>query len=358
MPAGLLAVSTDSRGFVTWCNAAVESLVGRSSAELQGRPFPMETFDPEPGADAATDGAEGGGTVATSGSWDVRAADGSRRIVSVNVQPLVADSGQVHGYFAQGLDVTEERRASELLAQALLREQRAARRLAELERMRDDFVTTAGHELRTPLTSILGYLELLEHGIDDQDQRTRFADAIRRNVARLQHLAESLVTLSDTTADRTPATVPVDLRHVVEVVRAGLPGDRGADAVLLEVVCPVRPVLVLGDAPRLELLLRQLVDNAVTFTPAGGRVVCRVSESAGTATIEVSDTGPGVPHAELPHLFTPFFRGSASQELTVAGPGLGLGIAATVAEEHAGRILVSDNVPHGSVFTLQLPSAP
>ncbi|WP_104106706.1 HAMP domain-containing sensor histidine kinase [Nocardioides sp. 616] len=408
-PAGVLAVSTDSQGLVTWCNAAVEALVGRPSASLVGLPFPEEIFEGEqlarraaaagvacgPGlflvdparfdrrrrpqvrlgdldrrrsepVDTAASSRGGDSdrdqsAAGTSCTWNMTGVDGVPRVISVNVQPVVGSSGEVHGYWAQGVDVTQEHRTSSILAQVLHSEQETARRQAELDRLRDDFVTTASHELRTPLTSILGFVELLENGVDDPERRHRFATAIRRNVSRLQQLAESLVTLSDTSSAHPHSSEPLDLRDVVAAVRAttvDLDREQEHDRVVPEFSWPERPTLVRGEASQLELLVHQLVDNAVTFTPPGGRVSCRVAESEGEATIEVSDTGPGVPESEVPHLFTPFFRGAAVQEAAVPGPGLGLSIAAAVVTQHGGRILVSENDPRGTVFTVRLPLAP
>ncbi|WP_114423058.1 PAS domain-containing sensor histidine kinase [Nocardioides houyundeii] len=408
-PASVLAVSTDAQGLVTWCNAAVEALVGRPTSALEGRSFPREILDrdqleqrsaaagvpcgpelflvdparferrrgPElrlgaldrrrPGrSDGTEQASDGEGDASqrpggTSCEWNMTGVDGVPRVMAVDVQPMLGTAGEVRGYWAQGVDVTEERRTSSLLAQALHSEQEAARRQAELDRLRNDFVTTASHELRTPLTSILGYVELLETGIDDAERRGRFATAIRRNVARLQQLAESLVTLSDSSSVHPHSADPLDLRDVVAAVRAttlDLDAGQGQPTVVPEFSWPEQPTLVRGEASQLELLVHQLVDNAVKFTPPGGRVCCRVAQSEEEATIEVSDTGPGVPQSEVPHLFTPFFRGAAVHEAAVPGPGLGLSIVAAVVTEHGGRILVSENDPQGAVFTVRLPLAP
>ena len=257
-------------------------------------------------------GAPGGGAAGAGCLWDVVGADGDRRVISLTVEAQYDAFGHAVGYIARGIDVTEENRTSTLLAQALAREQEAARRLVELERLRHDFVSTASHELRTPLTNILGFVELLAHDVDDPGQRQEFLDAIRRNALRIGDLAEGLLVLSapGTSCDRPHG--PVDVRDVVEAVRAPLQVLSQSYGAQLELVCPDHRVEAEGDASRLGLVVRHLVENALKFTPAGGRVVCTVAASPRVVTIEVSDTGPGVSSSELPYLFSPFFRGEAA----------------------------------------------
>lgn len=396
VPTGVLAVSTDPHGVVTWCNPAVGALVGKPCAALIGHPFPLGIFDRDQlEGRAAAAGVPFGPEVflldpsrfgrrrgagprlgdldrrrssrggrpdhSSSGDggqncrWNVVGADGARRVVSLTVRSFSDKSGGLLGYFAHGVDVTEEQQTSRLLAQALLSEQEATRRLAELDQLRSDFVVTASHELRTPLTNILGFVELLEDQIDDPERRPQFMSAIRRNVVRLQDLAEDLLILSTANAHRVGPLVRLDLRDVVGAVRARLRGIGEAQGVVPEFVCPEHPVEVLGDASRLELVVLHLVENALKFTPPGGGVACRVAMSAGEATIEVSDTGSGVPGSELPHLLSPFFRGAAAREEAVPGSGLGLSIVAAVVKEHHGRLIVSGSEPHGSLFTVCLP---
>ena len=396
VPDGVLVVSTDANGIVTWCSAAVEGLVGRPRQALVGSPFPLDVFDREqlerraaaagvacghgvllldprrfdrrsgvtpslgdldrrrsPRRGATGEGAAGNGC-----RWDVVGADGDRRVVSLTVAPEYDASGHAVGYVACGIDMTEEHRTSTLLAQALAREQEATRRLLELEQLRTDFVSTASHELRTPLTNILGFVELLAHDVDDPGQKQDFLSAIRRNARRIEDLAEGLLVLSapGTKCDR--PHVPVDVRDVVEAVRAPLQVLSDSYGVQLELVCPEHRVEAEGDSSRLGLVVRHLVDNALKFTPGGGRVVCTVAASPRGVTIEVSDTGPGVPPSELPYLFSPFFRGEAAQKNAVPGAGLGLSMVAAVVEEHGGRLLVSQNEPQGSTFTVCLPPPP
>ena len=393
VPDGVLVVSTDASGIVTGCSAAVEVLVGRPWQALVGSAFPLDVFDREQlehraaAAGVACDhgvllidprrldrrsgagpslgdldrrratrqcppvgGASGGNCL-----WDVVGADGDPRTVSLTVEIQYDASGQVVGYLARGIDVTEEHRTSTLLAQALSREQEATRRLVELEQLRHDFVSTASHELRTPLTNILGFVELLAHDVDDPDQRHEFLGAIRRNARRIEDLAEGLLVLSAPDANNDRPRVLVDLRDVVEVVRAPLQVLEKSCGPQLELVLPDYRVEVEGDASRLGLAVRHLVDNALKFTPSGGRVVCTVAASPRGATIEVSDTGPGVPSSDLPYLFSPFFRGAAAQENALPGAGLGLSTVAAVVEEHGGRLVISRNEPQGSTFTVCFP---
>ncbi|MGA5298472.1 ATP-binding protein [Nucisporomicrobium flavum] len=236
------------------------------------------------------------------------------------------------------------------------RQARLITELRVLDERKDAFVATVTHELRTPLTSILGYAETLA---DDDGElpplHKRCVAAILRNAHRLHDTVSDLLLLDRSGASPGAGSVPVDLAAVAATVHAelepvarsrgiGLTGDTAA-------------LWVNGDARRLEHLLRNLLGNAVKFTGTGGHVGYRVHADRDTAVVEVSDTGIGIPEADLPGLFTPFHRAANAMDQAVQGSGLGLAIVRTIVTEHGGTVEVDSKVGEGTTFTVRLSRA-
>jgi signal transduction histidine kinase len=226
----------------------------------------------------------------------------------------------------------------------------------EVDRRTGAFVSTVSHELRTPLTSILGYLELMEDGTAGPvpEELQESLSAVHRNSARLLELVEDLLTVSRLDdAGLLLASEPVDLRHVVSAASASASNGRRAVAVAWS--GPERPVTVLGDAGQLRRVVVQLLSNAVTFTPDGGRVDVLVGVEGGDAVIRVVDNGVGIAHAEQEHVFHRFYRPAATDELAVPGSGLGLAIVRGVVQQHGGSIRLDSEPGVGTTVTVRLP---
>lgn len=389
----VLALGVDASGVVTWCSPAFEHLLGYSADELVGRvvpqwlfeedevtrraetvgnPFWLELFRMDPRTFnrrqirvelGTLDRRERRGGPAgetdrdptVPADWTMIAKDGRRVVVSVTVRPLPDGDGINAGYMAIGVDVTEERRTRRLLAQALEREQEATRRLEALDRLRNEFVTTAGHELRTPLTSILGYLELMDQQADESPGLRPLLQAVRRNAERIRNLADELLTLASADREIEQPMEVLDLREVVlgagEVVRS----MRAADSLVPTTSVPDSPVLVCGDRVQLERVVVHLVDNAVKFTGAHGEVACRLEVVGDDAVLEVADTGIGVRAEENHMIFERFYRGSDAVEAATPGAGIGLSIVRALVQRHGGSVALRPNHPRGSVFAVRLP---
>ena len=238
------------------------------------------------------------------------------------------------------------------------REHSVAARLQALDDERNDFVAVLAHEIGTPIAGIAGFAELLEDASEAlSDQQRDFVSAIRRNSDRLRTLAADLLTLfsldpRDAHRDHTE----VDLRTVVAAAGSVLAPAYPTLAVDVAFHVPERPVLVRGDPHHLERMLSNLLNNAVKYTPRGGTVSCVVRRHDGHATLEVRDTGIGIPEEERGKLFTRFFRASTARELGIGGTGLGLAIVKTVVDSHAGTIEVSSTVGSGTRFLVRLPA--
>lgn len=230
------------------------------------------------------------------------------------------------------------------------------RRLEELDRQKDDFVSTVSHELRTPLASIIGYTEMLcdGDGGDLTPAQHRLVSVVQRNADRLKGLIEDLLTLSRIEArgldiDHDRLHLDAVVGHVLESLR---PVAARADLTLAERIDPAE---VTGDSLQLERAVTNLVSNAIKFTPEGGSVTVTLTADDDAATVTVSDTGIGIPEAEHEHLGTRFFRSSTAQRGSIPGTGLGLSIVQAIAEGHDGGLDFDSAEGEGTTFRLTVP---
>jgi two-component system, OmpR family, sensor kinase len=231
-----------------------------------------------------------------------------------------------------------------------------ARREEALERQRR-FAADASHELRTPLTSISGHARMLEEWAieEDPERARRSAGAIRVAAGRMRSLIEPLLLLTRGDEGRSLEVGRHDLGAVAE--EAAQAASAAADGrVSVEYARPKRQVEATFDRDRVFQVASILLENAIKYTPEGGAVLVRVEQDQGGATLEVSDTGIGIPEDQLPLVFERFYRTDRSG--TDGGVGLGLSIARQIAEAHGGEIRAWSAPGEGSTFTLRLPYGP
>lgn len=239
------------------------------------------------------------------------------------------------------------------------RDRLALRQLLVRRDERDVFVATLVHELGTPLTSITGFAELLEaEPADLTDRQRRHVAAIRRNSERLRALTADLLTLSSLEPGAVDdAPTEVDLRLVVATLREAHDWAAETVAPAVRFLVPDEPVVVLGHRRHLERMLSNLVGNAVKYTPAGGDVSCVLSHGEGHATLEVCDTGIGIPEAEQREVFTRFFRASSARDRGIHGTGLGLAIVQSVVHGHGGTVAMASTPDSGTQVVVRVPLA-
>jgi len=229
--------------------------------------------------------------------------------------------------------------------------------LRRLERVRRDFVANVSHEFKTPLTAIQGFAEtLLAGALDDRQNRQRFLEIIRDHARRLARLTDDLLKLALIEAGKLdlelrPVAVAELIDSCIETTR--LKAEEKQHALLVE--CPAGLPPARGDFRRLQEVLQNLLDNAVQYTPAGGRIAVRAQAVNGTVVITVSDTGIGIPLADQARIFERFYRVDAARSRAVGGTGLGLAISRHIVEAHSGRIWVESAVGQGSDFHFALP---
>jgi PAS domain S-box-containing protein len=280
--------------------------------------------------------------------------------VSMTTNPVTDTFGDLIGYLFVASDITDTRRSQEILVKALTREREVVSRLKDLDKVKDDFVTTVSHELRTPMSSIIGSAEMLEDGMLGEltTEQQRMIEVISRNGDRLLALADDLLLLATFDHSSLPEeTLDVDLRDVVEESASSIASMLASRNLDVGYTLSEEPVLVSGDPHHLERALTNLLTNAVKFTPDGGHVHVQVRADATTRTavLSVTDTGLGIPESDLDHVFGRFFRSSIVQERAIQGSGLGLSIVKTIVESHEGRIDVRSEPGTGTTFTVTLP---
>jgi two-component system OmpR family sensor kinase len=235
----------------------------------------------------------------------------------------------------------------------LARLEAAFARLEETLSRQRRFAADASHELRTPLTSIAGYAQMLaEWGLRDPQTAREGVEAIRQESERMQRLVEGLLALA-----RGDEGAPLEIKHhdlaVVAEETARTAQTAAGEKIAVRYLPPKQPVDAPFDRSRIRQAASILLDNAVKYTPEGGKVTVAVREANGWAELEVSDTGMGIPEDQLPLIFERFHRADPSR--TTAGAGLGLAIACQIAEAHGGRIEVESSPGEGSTFRLLLP---
>jgi signal transduction histidine kinase len=237
-----------------------------------------------------------------------------------------------------------------------------ARQLAELERLRAEFVGVASHELKTPINVIIGYLDLLQQDIYGQltPEQKKVLDTINKQADTLTRLVKRLLDISRFEASGGKIDVrDVDLQrffHTLESSFSVLASQRQI-TFTVDHREPL-PATVHWDEDRMNEVLGNLLSNAFKFTEFGGKVSLTVESNDGNVCITVVDTGAGIPPQQLPHIFDKFFQADNQASAATKGTGLGLAIAKEIVEAHGGHIHVDSTVGMGTTFVVTLPIEP
>jgi signal transduction histidine kinase len=239
---------------------------------------------------------------------------------------------------------------------ARVAEREANQRLRELDRLKDDFVSTISHELRTPLTSITGYVELAREQADRETDG--YLAVVERNAARLLSLVNDLLFVARLQGGRLELEYEqVDVAKLVaESVATAKPQAVGAN-VELRLRLAGGDTAVRGDRRRLAQVVDNLVSNAIKFSPDAGTVDLTVDRRDGMVLIEVEDHGIGISESERERLFERFFRTQGALDRQIPGTGLGLYITKSIVEAHGGSVAARSVVGAGSSFVVELPAA-
>ena len=226
--------------------------------------------------------------------------------------------------------------------------------LQAAERQRRQMTADIAHELRNPLSVIRGNLEALLDGIYPAD--SEHLAPIYEETLLLQRLVQDLRTLSLADAGRLELIcTPLDLNRLLTGIADSAQAVAQDQDITLQVEEAPAPLIVDGDADRLRQVIGNLVSNALRYTPAGGAITLHTYRADNQAHFAVTDTGPGIPPHDLPHIFDRFYQGDAARQRSSGGSGLGLAIARALSQAHGGAIDVQSAPDQGTTFTVHLP---
>lgn len=229
--------------------------------------------------------------------------------------------------------------------------------LRRLERVRQEFLANVSHELKTPLASIKAFTEtLLEHDLDDRKIQIRFLRRIEEQADRLHALVIDMLTLARIESRDPHFDIrPVELFPVVRTCMDAFANDAAAKRVALTAKAPTQDFAVMADVEGLSTILRNLIDNAIKYTPTDGKVEIFMQRDGDSVRILVSDTGPGIPKADQFRIFERFYRVDKARSRELGGTGLGLSIVKHLVQMFGGTVSVQSEVQKGACFAVRLP---
>ena len=235
----------------------------------------------------------------------------------------------------------------------VLHDQTEVRRL---EAVRRDFVANVSHELKTPLTSISGYAETLLAERPDERTERQFLETILGNARRMQRLVDDLLDLSRIESGRwRPEVAAIDVADTASEVWADIAGRAAEAGVAFSAEIGDGAATLLADPEGVRLVLRNLLENAVRYTPRGGRITLRSAAADEGIALQVEDTGSGIPQEHLSRVFERFYRVDPSRSRAEGGTGLGLAIVRHTVEAHGGRVGIESQVGSGTRVTCWFP---
>jgi two-component system phosphate regulon sensor histidine kinase PhoR len=233
-------------------------------------------------------------------------------------------------------------------------------RLKQLEKIRQDFVANVSHELRTPLTTIKGYAETLLDGALKEDQAFQFVQVIQRHTDRLTKIVQDLLMLSKIETKEFQLKMEmISLPNLIDDIIDFLkePAEKKKISLSRHEIPP--SLTLRADRSYLEQVLINLLDNAIKYTPEGGKViVSAVEKNSEDIQFSIEDNGIGIPKEDLSRIFERFYRVDKGRSKELGGTGLGLSIVKHLVQAHGGRVWVESQLGKGSTFYFTLPIRP
>ena len=283
-------------------------------------------------------------------------------IIAQGLKPLQRVAAAVARRSPTALEPLPERELPSEVQPLVLALNALLARLHEALSAQRTFIADAAHELRTPLTAVHLQAQLAERAATDTERRAALAD-LKSGLERATRLSEQLLTLArEEPGVAEQPVAPIDLHALArDVIRelAPLASAKSIDLGLIEPSEPWGRPVVSGDAAALSTLVSNLIDNAVRYSPARGRVDVSAARDADRVVLTVRDTGPGIPPDERSRVFDRFYRGAHAESGSERGSGLGLAIVKRIAERHGAQIVLGEGIDGAGLgVTVRFPAAP
>lgn len=225
----------------------------------------------------------------------------------------------------------------------------------ELEKVKDEFIATASHDLRNPITSIGGFSQLIRQAGPLNEMQLDFVQRIDSAATNMAELVENMMNLARMDLKAESRREPVDIRALVWEITDEFSPQAESKKQQLSFAETAAGRMVEADALQLRQAFRNLIGNAIKYTPEGGSIVVAVEESTDLVTVRIQDTGYGIPAEDLSHIFERFYRVRNNGHDQIEGNGLGLAIVKSIAEAHGGSVSVESEVGKGTRFAFNLP---
>jgi signal transduction histidine kinase len=226
----------------------------------------------------------------------------------------------------------------------------------DLEKVKNEFIATASHDLKNPITTISGFSNLLEQVGPLNHQQHEFVNYIKSATLNMTELVQNMMSLAQMDMDVQIKHIAVDMQKLVAEMATEFTPQASKKEQILNFTPLSTPVSVSGDLLQLRQLLRNLLGNAIKYTPNGGDIQLNTKMSGTQILIDIQDSGFGIPATDLPFIFDRFYRVREGKASEVEGNGLGLAIVKSIVEQHGGQINVQSEPNKGSCFTVTLPT--
>lgn len=281
----------------------------------------------------------------------------TRQVVSPVREMMLVSREIAQGHYEKRVGTASDVDSADELAQLAMSFNQMAAQLERTEKMRRELIADVSHELRTPLTAIKGYSEGLMDGVLPAIAETY--EQIHKETDRMQRLVSDLQELSRVESEGFAVQARlVSLLGLEQTLRKQIGAQFDEKGVRLDFKIPSGLPKILADEDRLEQIFFNLLENALHYTPTGGRVLVAIFRANGGVRIDVSDTGEGIAAENLPLIFNRFFRVDKSRSRSGGGSGIGLTIVKRLVEAHGGHIwATSEGMGKGSTFSFTLPVA-
>jgi PAS domain S-box-containing protein len=354
-PIGIVRISSD--GELVESNPAVLSMLEYDFVALRGSAWPdlLRAYDQ---AAARQQFAPLLAGITSGSSVQVRAATASGKWLwlQLTATSIPDSNGRPEHVLVMIEDVTTVRETSDQLAEALESQRNANANLEKLDHTKTEFLSIVSHEFRTALTGIQGFSELIREGGLEIEEVRAYGGYIFNDADRINRLIGDMLDLDRMESGRmSMRSGDVDINEVLS--EAITRSSTSVASVDFESDLDPRLPIVAGDRDRLIQVVSNLVNNAVKYSPDGGKVTLSTRSEDGFALVSVADTGLGIPPDEIGHVFERFRRVRSGAAQSIPGTGLGLTIVKQIVEMHGGKIWVESAVGHGSAFHFTIPLA-